>query len=471
MSIWNDILGLFPILNLSSIILIAIVLKTILKKSELAIFYISIFGLIVSLMSGVLLFEERRSAFSDMILVGGYANYFIILIALIGILFLLQTYQFIKSFTNYSEYLILSLSAILGMMVMSASIDLVTIFIGLELMSISFYILAGFNRTDVRSNESSLKYFLLGAFATGFFLYGIALVYGATGSTNLLMISQIQSEAVKVPIYIIGFVLLLIGFGFKVAAVPFHMWVPDVYEGAPTLSTSIMATGGKIAAFSSFMLAFSIPLSMHLKSLTIVVAILAASSMIVGNIFGLAQKSLKRMLAYSSIAHAGYMLVGMASGTQTGREGIAFYLMSYALTNLGAFGVIIFLENKKENLTYENIAGLGKTQPFAASMLAIFMISLIGIPPFAGFIGKYYLFLSAIEQNMTWLAIIGVVTSVVSLYYYLRVVVYIYFKESEIDFTIEKSKTTFASLLVSAALILFFGIVPSLILRYTHILM
>ena len=471
MNIWIDTIKLGPITSLSVFILIGILLKSFIKKSELPVLINSFVALITSLILSLYYFSERGAGFGNMMLIGGYANYFLIAISLVGILFLMQLYSKINSIQNFSEFVIVSMSSILGMMILSAASDLVTMFLGLELMSIAFYIMAGFDRKNLKSNESSLKYFLLGAFATGFFLYGVALIYGSTGTTNLIQLFSVQQNSVKIPIYLIGYFFILIGFGFKVALAPFHMWSPDVYEGAPTSAVSLMSSGGKISAFSAFMLLFSIPLNLHVDKLILVFSILAAASMIIGNIFGLAQKNLKRMLAYSSVAHGGYILIGIASGMANGREGIAFYLVSYALTNLGAFGIISYLEDKIENVDYENIAGLGKTNPMIAFLLSIFMFSLVGIPPLAGFVGKYLLFLSAVESNLIWLAIVGVVTSVVSLYYYLRIVVQMYFREPAIEQNFEKSNLNLISFIIVAFILVVLGIVPSLLLKYTSQLM
>ena len=316
-----------------------------------------------------------------------------------------------------------------------------------------------------------MKYFLLGAFATGFLLYGITLVYGTTGTTNLLRVASQRPVGAMQLWYTIGFGLLLIGLSFKAAAVPFHMWAPDVYEGSPTTVSAMMSTGGKAAAFAAFILVFSIPIAQHDEHFKFILSVLAASSMIVGNLFGLAQTNLKRMLAYSSVAHAGYMLIGIASGQPIGQQGILFYLVSYAFTNLGAFGILSILERDSgENLTYEEYAGLGTRKPVIAALLSAFMFSLTGIPPFAGFIGKYYLFTSAVQSHMTWLAILGVVTSLMSAYYYLRVVVYMYFREAKDNAEIHVPGLALCSIVISAAGIIVLGILPSLILNVTQLL-
>ncbi len=467
----SELLGASPILMLSLFSLIAMLVNALMKNSANAVFGISIVGILASIGCSLYTFPVfsnsnlPQTAFSDMILVGGYASFFSVLFLMIALfsIFIAKPYLEKEQY-HFGEYYVLILIATIGMLVLGAAADLITIFLGIEIMSVSFYVLAGYYRTKLSSNESALKYFLLGAFATGFLLYGIALIYGTSGTTNLLRIVTMYPQVFFDPLHIIGWGLILIGFAFKVAAVPFHMWVPDVYEGAPTSVTAFMSTGGKAAAFASFIITFSVPMSMHDERLTMVLAVLAAGSMIIGNWFGLAQTNLKRMLAYSSIAHAGYMIIGIASGIPLGQQGIAFYLVSYAFTNLGAFGIIAMLEKENgTNVNYENYAGLGKRKPALAALLAIFMFSLTGIPPFAGFVGKYYLFASAVQSKLTWLAILGVITSLFSTYYYLRIIVYMYFREATDNSEIVLPRLTFITVIVCGIGILLFGVFPSLI--------
>ncbi|MCX6136465.1 MAG: NADH-quinone oxidoreductase subunit N, partial [Ignavibacteriales bacterium] len=408
---YAELLEVSPILTLSATALLGLLVKAAVRKSERIVFVISLIGILLSAWCSIAISAHMTTAFSDMMLVGGYASFFQLLFLIIGFFTIVLAEPYIRKTNIYhAEFYILVLFAVIGMMLMGGAADLIVMFLGLELMSISFYVLAGFSRTNDRSNEAALKYFLLGAFATGFLLYGIALLYGAARSTNLIRIGMVFPIIATHPWAIAGLGLLLIGFGFKVAAVPFHMWVPDVYEGAPTPVAGLMSTGGKAAAFSAMILLFAIPISGGVTRLIQVIAVLAAASMVVGNIFGLAQTNLKRMLAYSSITHAGYMLVGLASGKPIGLQGILFYLVSYSFTNLGAFGVIAMLEQEGEKrLTYQDYAGLGRRKPVVAAFFSIFLFSLTGIPPFSGFIGKYYLFAGAVESHQTWLAILGVV--------------------------------------------------------------
>jgi len=469
---FSDLYGVSPILSVSITAIVALVVKSAVRKSETAIIVIGITGIFVSMVFSVLTFSISSTAFNDMVLVGGYASFFDVLFLIAGLLtFLLSESYLKKEEINFGEFYVLVLLAIAGMMLMGSSADLITLFLGVELMSVCFYVLAGFMRTKLSSNEAALKYFLLGAFSTGFLLYGITLIYGTTGTTNLLRIASVRPSASLPLWYTIGLGLLLVGLAFKVAAVPFHMWAPDVYEGSPTTVSGLMSTGGKSAAFAAAVLVFAIPMAQHDEHFKFILAVLAAGSMIVGNLFGLAQTNLKRMLAYSSIAHAGYMLIGIASGVSLGQQGILFYLVSYTFTNLGAFGVISILEKKSGgNVTYEEYAGLGSRRPVIAALLSAFMFSLTGIPPFAGFIGKYYLFTSAVQSHMTWLAILGVITSLISAYYYLRVVVYMYFRDAKDSAEIRVPRLALCSIVISAAGIVLLGILPSLVLNVTQLL-
>jgi NADH-quinone oxidoreductase subunit N len=469
---YSDLFGTLPLLTVSATALLALVVKSLFKKSERAVLWLCILGIFVSAFFAVVTFPMNTNAYNGMVLVGGYASFFDVLFLGIGLLVLLLSESYLgKENINFGEFYVLVFFSVLGMMILGSSADLITVFLGIELMSVSFYVLAGFERTRLTSNEAALKYLLLGAFATGFLLYGIALIYGTAGTTNLARIAAQYPHLITVPWHLIGIGLLLVGFAFKVAAVPFHMWVPDVYEGSPTTVTALMSTGGKAGAFSAFVLVFAAPMALHNHQLVTIVAVLSAASMIVGNLFGLAQKNLKRMLAYSSIAHAGYMLVGIASGISLGEQGILFYLVSYALTNLGAFGVVSILEKEDgEHVAYEDYAGMGTRKPVLAALLSMFMFSLTGVPPFSGFVGKYYLFASAVESNLTWLAILGVITSLISAYYYLRVVVYMYFRDPVETEVVSIPRFAMVSLLASGVGILLLGVLPSLVLDVTKLL-
>ena len=371
--------------------------------------------------------------------------------------------------SHRGEFYILLIFATSGMMLMAGALDLITVFLGIELMSVSLYVLAGFMRKKERSNESALKYFLLGAFATGFLLYGIALIYGISGTTNLLRIHDAFPELMGNSLFVIGCGLILIALAFKVSAVPFHMWAPDVYEGAPTPVTGFMSTAAKAAAFSTFVLLFVRIFSISGTSLSQILAFVSAATMIVGNVTAIAQTSIKRMLAYSSIAHAGYMLSGVAAANTEGETGVLFYLLAYTFMNVGAFGIVSWIEGiDDKKLTLDDYAGLGARRPVVAVLMAIFMFSLAGIPPFAGFFGKYYVFLAAVKAEMTWLAIIGVLTSLVSAYYYLRIVVLMYFRDGEADVDSQVPLPALIAVVIAAVLVLALGLYPSLVVDMTR---
>jgi NADH-quinone oxidoreductase subunit N len=331
-------------------------------------------------------------------------------------------------------YYALLLLATAGMTAMTTASDFMTIFLALEIFSLALYILVGFNRRDARSGEASLKYFLLGAFASGFFLYGIALIYAATGTTNLDAITMgilPQSRSLPfAPLLPVGMGLLLVGFGFKVALVPFHMWTPDAYQGAPTPVTAFMSVATKTAAFAALIRVLAAVAS-HDRPWLTALAALAVLTMTLGNLAALRQTSLKRMLAYSSIAHAGYLLVGLAAGTREGAQAALYYLLAYTFMNLGAFAVLLAVQPKDANdVTSDQVTGLAARRPALAALMALLMFALTGIPPLAGFFGKLYVFKAAVDAGLVWLAIVGVLNSAIGAYYYLRVTVSMFMVEA-----------------------------------------
>ena len=331
---------------------------------------------------------------------------------------------------DHGEYYATILFATVGMCVMASGRDLITIFMGVEVMSIALYVLAGMTRARAVSNEASMKYFILGALSSGFLLYGMALVYGATGTTQLPAIGRAAVALVGNPMFVTGAVMMTIGFAFKVAAVPFHMWTPDVYQGAPAPVTAFMSTGPKAAAFAAFLRVFAEAFPAMKQEWWLIIWVLAVATMTMGNIVALVQNDVKRMLAYSSIAHAGYILVGLAVASPAGASGAAFYLLAYAIMNLGAFAALIAAAGKGERLTaYSDFSGMATRSPLTALALTIMLFSLAGIPPTVGFAGKFYLFMAALEKGFVWLAVIAVVNSVVSVFYYLKLVVHMYMIE------------------------------------------
>lgn len=329
------------------------------------------------------------------------------------------------------EYYALLLFATAGMMLMAASIDLIVLFLGLEMFSICLYILSGFLRPQEASEESALKYFLIGAFASGFLLYGIALTFGATGTTSLAAIASfVAAEGLRSPMLLMGLGLILVGFGFKIAMAPFHMWTPDVYEGAPTTVTAFMAAGTKTAGFAALLRVMAEAFPSLQADWVPIVAILAAVTMTFGNVVALWQSNIKRMMAYSSIAHAGYILIAVAAVTDEAMSAALYYLLVYAFMNLGAFAVIVALGRRgREYVQIADFRGLAEKQPALALAMALFMVALSGFPPTAGFVGKFYVFRSAVNADLVWLAVVGVLNSVVSVAYYLRVVVEMYMSE------------------------------------------
>ena len=370
-----------------------------------------------------------------------------------------------------SEYYLLLLTATLGMMLMAAGTDLIVIFLGLELMSLSLYILVGFLSSRSVSNEASLKYLLLGAFATGFLLYGIALIYGSTGSTSLQQVGAMLSRRVDSGLMLYaGMGLLVVGFAFKVAAVPFHMWAPDVYEGAPAAVTAFLSAGPKAAAFVAFLRVLMVSLESLKTEWTAVLWILAALTMTVGNLSALGQRSIKRMLAYSSVAHAGYVLVALTAASESGISAALFYLLAYTFMNIGAFAVLILVARKgEENLDISDYAGLGFKHPLLGLTMTLFMLSLAGLPPTAGFFGKFYIFRAAIDAGQVTLTVIAVLNSLVSVYFYLGVVVSMYMRQP----ADQEPVGTFPALARTALLLtslatLYIGLAPSRVLEYAR---
>ena len=379
--------------------------------------------------------DARRTLFEGMFLHDGFTVFFTLLFCAVAAVAVLQSWDYIRrTRIAHGEYYALMLAATLGMILMAASNDLITIFLGLELMSLALYILVGFRRGRLDSSEAALKYFLLGAFASGFLLYGIALLYGATGTTNLgrMAVFLADSPMLGNPLLLMGGLLVLAGFGFKVAAVPFHMWTPDAYEGAPTTVTGFMSAGAKAAGFAALLRLLMVALPGLMVEWRPLLSWIAILTMSVGNITALLQTNVKRMLAYSSIAHAGYLLVAVVAGGLEGGSAALFYLAVYSLMNLGAFGVLSLLgREQEERVTLADLAGLGARHPGLALAMTVFMLSLGGIPPTAGFMGKVYVFGTAVDAGLVPLVIVGVLNSVVSIYYYLRVTVVMYMQEPQ----------------------------------------
>ena len=434
---------------------------------------ISLIGILIAFFYTLPLMGSVTYGFGGMFTSDGYALFFKITFMMIAFLTVLISMGYARrEGIDFGEYYALILFATLGMMLMAAGTHLIIIFLGLELMSISIYILAGMMREDRKSVESALKYFLLGAFATGFLLYGIALLYGATGSLYLKDIASYISaqNLLRNPMLLMSLVFLTIGFGFKIASVPFHMWTPDVYEGAPTSITAFMATGVKAAGFSALVRLFFSALPAFRPDWTSIMWVMSVATMTLGNIVAISQSNIKRMLAYSSIAHAGYILVAFVAGNDLGASGILFYLMAYAFMNLGAFTVVILLGKKgEENTLINDYAGIGFKHPLLAAAMTIFLLSMAGIPPLGGFMAKFYVFSAAVKEKFYWLAILGVLNSAISVYYYLRVTVMMYFRESEREITgLQFSPASVFALILAVIGTLYMGIFPANVLSFAQ---
>ena len=411
-----------------------------------------------------------------------YALFFNGIFCLAGVLTVLMSGSYLDlTKIRQGEYYALLLFAAVGMVLMAAATDLITMFLGLETMSIAVYVLAGIWHQRLASNEAALKYFLLGAFASGFLLYGMALIYGVTGSLQLAVIAEQVAAQGSSTLLLVGMGLLLVGFGFKVAAAPFHVWTPDVYEGSPTTITAFMAVGVKAAAFAAFARVFLYALAAVHAEWQGVVWVLAVLTMTVGNLTALVQTNIKRMLAYSSVAHAGYVLVAMVAGKELGGGAMLYYLVAYGFMNLGAFGVVLSLNRQDQPqkdigddsspdtrispISFEELrdyAGLGFRYPALGMAMAIFMLSLTGVPPLVGFTGKFYVFSAAVEAGYIGLAIIGVLNSAVSAYYYIRVIVTMYMEEGDAGFEIAALRPALsAAIIIAAAGTILLGIFPS----------
>ncbi len=443
------------------------------KKMPKLFGHLSILSLIAAIFAAVAADGSRGMAFSNLMIVDGFGTYFRILVLGIGILAVLGSYIYLdRDRAETGEYHALILFAIMGQCVMVTANDLMMVFIGLEISSIASYILAGYLRDDKRNNEAALKYFLLGSFATGFLLYGIAIVYGLTGSTQLSSIrTALSSPDTSLMVAGVAAALMFVGLCFKVSGAPFQVWAPDVYQGAPAPVSAFMATGPKAAAFAIFLRIFLTAFDRLSVNWAPVVWVCALASMTIGNFAALRQNNLKRMLAYSSIAHAGYILVALASNSEIGTAAAMFYLASYALMNLGAFAVISYVCGKGEtHVKIEDLAGLGQRQPFTAAMMTIFLLSLIGVPLTGGFFGKFYIFRAALDSHLTWLAVLGLLNSAVAAYYYLRLLVVMYMHEpNDVTNALEAPGPAMQAALVLPAIgTLFLGILPATVLSFAQ---
>ncbi len=456
-----------PWLTLTGAAILILLVDALSPKGRKAYFpQLSLLGLGIALLQTFCLWNHTGTDFARMVYVDNFALFFYAIFILgTGLTVLLSRHYLEDYGKNLGEYYALLLFATLGMMLMAAGAHLIMIFLGLEVMSIAVYVLAGLFREDAKSNEAALKYLVLGAFSSAFLLFGIAMLYGATGGSlylDDLAARLAQAGALTQPLTLLALALFIVGFGFKVASVPFHMWTPDVYEGAPTSITAFMAVGVKAAAFAAFARVFFLAFPALKIDWVMVLWVLAVATMTLGNVVAIAQTNIKRMLAYSSIAHAGYLLVALVAANQLGAVSLLYYLLAYTLMNLGAFGVVILVGRKKDSyLSIYDYSGLGFQHPALAAAMALFMFALAGIPPTAGFVGKFYIFSAAVQAGYIWLAIIGVMNSLVSVFYYLRITVLMYMKPPEADLgPVAFTPALTTVLLVTAVGVLLIGIFP-----------
>ncbi len=460
-----------PEILLTCLALLVLLLDLVMRRKET----VAAVSVAVALIVAYSLWGSSGITFSGMFISDGYSQFFKVIFLISLVLSILISINYLKvEGSNHGEYYALMLFATLGMMIMASAGDLMVLYLGLELMALSTYVLAGFIRHDRKSNEAAIKYLLLGAFSSAFLLYGISIVYGLTGTTNIRGIAQyIVAEGLSSsPALTVSIVFFCVAFGFKVAAVPFHMWAPDVYEGAPTSVTAFMSVGPKAAGFAAIGRVFLIMFGSVQVDWSMVLVPVAVLTIGFGNIVALSQTNIKRMLAYSSIAHAGYALIGVIAGGPEGVASMMNYLLIYSFMNIGAFAIVILL--RREGYTGNDIndyKGLAKTHPLCAALMLIFMFSLTGIPPTAGFIGKVYLFMAAVSAGYAWLVIVAVVFSAVSAFFYLRIVMFMYMSEALEGEEAELSTAPGinVALAISAIGVLAIGVLPAKIIALARL--
>ena len=436
------------------------------RAPEAAIPWVALVGALAGIAACWWLWDQPAQTFQGMATSDHFALGLNVIVLIATALGIFLSVNYIPQITKQvGEYYALLLLAASGMMLMGTATDLIVVFLALEIFSLALYILSGLNRDNPRSTEAGLKYFLLGAFASSFFVYGAALVYGAAGSTQYGIIANtLGAGAGNSTLLYPGIALMLAGFAFKLSLVPFHMWTPDVYQGAPTPVTAFMSVGTKAASFAAFIRFLLEAVPTEQPTWSVALAILAVLTMTLGNLAALRQTSLKRMLAYSSIAHAGYILVGLTPGTSEGANAALFYLFTYAFMNIGAFAIVVALERANADDALQNrAAGIADRWPVLALAMALFMFSLSGIPPLAGFFGKFYVFKAAVDGGWTWLAVVGMLNSAISLYYYLRITVAMYFEQPS-DETADRREHGILRLgvIVAAIFTVLIGITPGL---------
>ena len=460
----QSIIYILPELFLSISVMTLLMLGVFIKKSFKLINFLTILILIFAI---ILVFNQPdgvNKIFNESYIIDNFSIFMKILTLLFCSFILILSKDYVKSNNmDIIEYPIIILSSVVGMFLMISSYDLIVFYLGLELQSLCLYILASFNKNEEKSSEAGLKYFILSALATGLMLYGCSLIYGFTGSTNFSTIAKNLNEASLGGIF--GIVFIISGLAFKISSVPFHMWTPDVYEGSPTSVTGFFALVPKIAALSVFIRFMYVPFINVIDQWQTIIIFLSVSSMIFGAFAAIGQSNIKRLMAYSTISHIGYALAGIATGTNSGIQSTIIYLTIYLVMNLGAFGCIFAL--KRENIFYENIndlSGISKNHPMLALSFLIIFFSLAGIPPLAGFFAKFYVFMAVIEVKMYTLAVIGLITTVVSAFYYLRVIKIVYFDKAKIPFEENYDFGLKAILILTSVMILIYFIYPSILI-------
>ena len=441
------------------------------KNRSLTLAVTTIIGLLLAMYSETLLHGKDITGFYGTVVADDFSILFEFIYMSVAIITVFVSRHYIaENEMNFGEYYVLLLTAVSGMMFMTSGLDLLVIFIGLEIMSISSYILVGMKRKVARANEAALKYLLLGAFSTGFLLYGISLLYGATGSTLLpTIISEIQQNGSGNPLVIVGMALVVVAMSFKIAIVPFHMWTPDVYTGAPTPVTGFLSGAAKAAGFAVFIRVLMTGIPLEGANWENILWLLAVLTMTVGNVMALRQNEVKRMLAYSSIAHAGYVLVAVVVGSTSAISGVIFYSCAYALMGTGAFGILTIRDAGRIPRTFDDLAGYGKRNPTLALLMSLFIFSLVGLPLTGGFIGKFQIFSAALQEGWIWLTVIAILNSALSVYYYLRVVMFMYMRDGALPegSVVSNNTSGFAmtGLLGTALAVLYLGVFPDSILE------
>ena len=467
-----DLISLAPVLVLSVFTMLVMLMDLFIGKNKSALVFVALTGLLLAAVSSFAKTDWPVSSFGGSYVVDHMSVFFTMIFCLSSGLAILLSVEYNKRENiRVGEYYSLIMFCTVGMIILASSTDLIMIFLGIEIVSICLYVLAGIRRGDTRSNEAALKYFLLGAFATGFLLYGMTLLYGSTGTTKLAGIAEAlsHSDVLSQPILMMGVVLLVAGFGFKVASVPFHMWTPDVYQGAPTPVTAFMAVGPKAAAFAAFFRVFTTAMPEMAPTWEMLLSIVAIITMFVGNLGAIMQTNIKRLLAYSSISHAGYILIAIIAKGSLATSALLYYMLAYTFMTFGVFSIVILIGRKgKENLELEDYSGLGFQAPLLGLAMSIFLLSLGGLPPLAGFVGKFYIFQAALNEGYVTLVVLAVLNSAISFYYYLRVIVFMYMKEPKGELQISLTPITLLVIIIGVLGTLQLGLFPGPVISLAH---